>query len=111
MAIRPPQINMPPGMTASAPQNSIKYYVLARSQQDFLVWVKGLDGKVKLQDCNYIGTIAGMQGLCFASPEVELVALPKYFEGKGDEFFQEAARLISKYCLDKRVHDCTRGGI
>lgn len=98
-------------MTASAPQNSIKYYVLARSQQDFLVWVKGLGGKVKLQDCNYIGTIAGMQGLCFASPEVELVALSGYFEGKGEEFLQEACRMISRYCLDKRLHDCKRGAI
>lgn len=95
---------LPEGMSASRPVDRTKYYVIAPSQGYFTRWVKKT-GK-NLQSCNYIGTIEGMYGLSFESPEVELVILAAAHHDKGEEFYQEACRLISRYCLDKRVRDC-----
>lgn len=106
MALHPPPSNLPPGMSAARPSDSTKYYVIAPSQKQFLLWVK-LEKK-NLQSCNYIGVIAGMHGMGFESPEVELVIINGGHIGKGEEFFQEACRLISRYCVDKRKGDCIR---
>lgn len=97
---------MPPGMTASRPPDMTKYYVIAPTQVQFAMWVK--KHKHNLQHCNYIGTSAGMKGLGFHNPEIELVIVNDGHRGKGEEFYQDACALVSRYCIDKRKHDCKR---
>lgn len=100
---------LPEGMSASKPADLTKYYVIAEGQQQFLRWVKN-EGK-NLQSCNYIGVIAGMQGLSFSSPDIQLVILNNAHRAKGNEFYEEACRLISRYCLEKHVRDCRHGNV
>lgn len=90
----------------------IKTYVLTRTREVFLAWVKaggsggGDRGGVgrKLQDCKYLSGVEDMRGVGFTSPLVEMLVIGGWENGRDDEFVEEGHKLISRYCLEKRVH-------
>lgn len=97
------------GMSVTRPADSRRYYVIAGNGLEFARWVK-LRGK-NLQACIYLGTVEGMKGLSFANPEIELVVVGAGWKEKGEAFWEAAHALISRYCLDKRKHDCLRDDV
>lgn len=93
------------GVIHSKPKDGRKWYVLARSREWFLEYVRVVHAG-NLLACNYISTVEQMRGLGFTSPLRELVCVDGWQTGRVDdeEFVSEAHRLIARYCLEKRVH-------
>jgi hypothetical protein len=82
-----------------------RYYVLAPSYERFLAWLQSSGHK--LVDCVYMGDAVDMRGIDFSDPLRVFVILEGAMEGREDEYREEAARLIARYCLARHVHSIT----
>lgn len=93
----------PLGMSVKKPQDTRRYYVLALNQRSFIEWVKR--EKKNLQACTYCGVESGMVGINFTNPEIEMVVISGWADGKGQNFLEAGSTMIAHYCQDKRVHE------
>lgn len=80
------------------------FYVIARNREWFMEFVR--QSGLKLQQCKYISVVERGNGIDFSSTLKELVVISGWLEGRvGDEIFlEECFQTISRYCLQKRIH-------
>lgn len=81
---------------------AMRYYVLASGLKQFGEWV---EGKENYRKYVYLVTADQIPGIRFNSPDIELIALPGWEEGRNIEFITRGRNMIMNYCSEKNVKE------